>query len=286
MRAEKLSELKAFLAKPRLEEETSRIPLGHAMIDHCLKGGLEQGSLNEVFAGAGHEAAATGFVMGLSVRAAAGKRVLWICREFSAHEFGGLSATGLLELGVNPEHMLLFQAANMEESLRAASDALSCAALGAVIIEIPGNPKALDLVASRRLTLAAAQKSITVFLLRLSARPEASSAETRWQVRAGASDHAWGKAPLSPSDSSPNKLGERINLRPPSALLGEVPNGRRGPFAAESKIENWGHPIFKVDLIRNRHGGLGSWAVEWNCDAYCFQTPAQDYSPMVSAPAH
>ena len=36
------------------------------------------------------------------------------------------------------------------------------------------------------------------------------------------------KGPLSPSDSSPNKLGERntITLRP--ALLGEVPEGRRG----------------------------------------------------------
>ncbi|MDE2444890.1 MAG: class GN sortase [Alphaproteobacteria bacterium] len=38
-----------------------------------------------------------------------------------------------------------------------------------------------------------------------------------------------GTIPLSPSDSSPNKLGERNGYRPPSALLGEVPVGWRGP---------------------------------------------------------
>jgi hypothetical protein len=33
------------------------------------------------------------------------------------------------------------------------------------------------------------------------------------------------EAPFSPSGSSPNKLRERINHRPPLALLGEVPKG-------------------------------------------------------------
>ena len=35
------------------------------------------------------------------------------------------------------------------------------------------------------------------------------------------------ESPLSPSDSSPNKLVERKIYRPPSSLLGEVPEGRR-----------------------------------------------------------
>jgi hypothetical protein len=44
-----------------------------------------------------------------------------------------------------------------------------------------------------------------------------------------------GDFPLSPSDSSPNKLGERNELRAvykfhaPSALLGELSEGLRGP---------------------------------------------------------
>jgi cobalt-precorrin-5B (C1)-methyltransferase len=36
------------------------------------------------------------------------------------------------------------------------------------------------------------------------------------------------KAPLSPSDSSPNKLGERVHFCAPSALLGELSEGLRG----------------------------------------------------------
>ena len=241
MRAEKIAELKAFLARPGLAEDVERVPLGHAGIDAVLGGGIERGTVHEVFAAAGHEVAATGFVMGLAARAAVDKRMLWVVRDFAAREFGNLSATGVLELGIDPARILLFHAATMEDALRATGDALSCGALGAVVIEIPGNPKIFDLVASRRLTLAATQKSISVFLLRLGAALQASTAETRWQVRAA-----------------------------PSA----------------SVFEDWGHPVFLVDLIRNRHGRTGSWAVEWNCDAYCFQTPAQDRGPVVSAPAH
>ena len=68
MQAEKLSELRAFLAKPELEEATSRIPLGHDAADAYLKGGLERGVLHEVFSSIGHEAAATGFAAGLAMR--------------------------------------------------------------------------------------------------------------------------------------------------------------------------------------------------------------------------
>jgi protein ImuA len=241
MHAEKIAALRASLAKPGLEEKSARIPLGHGAVDLCLKGGLERSALHEVFAAAGHEAAATGFVIGLAARVAAGKRMLWVYRDFLAAEFGSLSATGLLELGIDPEHMLLFQAESMEVALRAANDALSCAALGAVVIEVPGNPKILDMVASRRLTLAAAQKSIAVFLLRLNARQETSTAQTRWLVRAAASPKA---------------------------------------------SENWGYPIFMVDLVRNRLGQTGHWVMEWRCDEQCFQTPAQHHGSAESYDMH
>lgn len=145
------------------------------------------GVLHEVFAAIGHEAAATGFVAGLTARVAADKHLLWIRQVFSVHEFGELSPTGLVELGFDPARIFLLSVANASDGLRAAHDALSCAALGAVVIEISGRPKALDMMASRRLTLAAAQKSVTVFLLRFSAQPNASTAETRWLVRGVAS---------------------------------------------------------------------------------------------------
>jgi protein ImuA len=237
-RLENLTTLKAFLDKPEFVQTSTRTPLGHDEADLYLKGGLQHGVLHEVFSAIGHEAAATGFVAGLAARVAATKHLLWIRQDFSAFEFGELSPTGLLELGLDPARMLLLSVSNASDGLRAAHDALSCAALGAVVIEIPGSPKILDLVASRRLTLAAAQKSVTAFLLRLSAQPDASTAETRWLVRAAASS---------------------------------------------KREEGWGYPVFEVDLVRNRHGKIGHWFMEWNCDGRIFQSSTADHRAVVSA---
>jgi protein ImuA len=196
MQADKISALRAFLAKPGLQAAVARIPLGHAEADLCLKGGVQRGALHEIFAGAGHEAAATGFAAGLALRVAEGRRLLWIRQDFSAHEYGDLCATGLDEFGINPAHMLLLSVARAEDQLRAANDALGCAAVGAVVIEMAGQPKILDLTAGRRLVLAAAQKTVTAILLRFSAEPTSSAAETRWLVRAAPShapDQQWGQ---------------------------------------------------------------------------------------------
>ncbi len=183
---ENITALKSFIDMPRLEASSARTPTGHCEIDSCLQGGLQHGVLHEVFAVVGHETAATGFVAGLAARVAAGKYLLWIRQDFSIHEFGELSPTGLFELGLDPARMILLSVATANDCLRAASDALSCSALGTVVIEIPGEPKVLDLITSRRLTLAAAQKSVTAFLLRFNAQPGVSTAETRWLIRAAA----------------------------------------------------------------------------------------------------
>jgi protein ImuA len=193
MRTETIAQLRAALAKPH-GDDRARVALGVA--DECLKGGLKPGACHEVFAVAGHETAATGFMAGLAWRIAAGKTVLWIVQDFSALEHGALAATGLVELGIDPSRVLMLRVAHAEDALRAASDALTCAALGAVVIEIVGTPKVLDLTASRRLTLAAAENGVTALLLRFGTEPDASSAETRWLVRAApsrADDLHWGR---------------------------------------------------------------------------------------------
>jgi protein ImuA len=195
MRTEQIRALKAALARPALEEKEIRIPFGIADVDACLKGGLLKGALHEVFAAGGHEATATGFVAGLAARVADGKPILWIRQDFSALEFGEIAATGLLELGIDPSRFLVLRVAHAEEALRAASDALTCAALGAVVIEVVGEHKVLDLKASRRLTLGAAETNVPAFLLRFNAVADASSAETRWTIRAARSneqDDNWG----------------------------------------------------------------------------------------------
>jgi protein ImuA len=124
------------------------------------------------------------------------KKILWIRQDYSALEFGELSATGFLELGLDPSRILLLCTARADDAIKGASDALTCSALGAVVIEIPGEPKILDLVTSRRLTLAAAQSNVPAFLLRFGAKPQASTAETRWVIRARASsaeEEDWGQ---------------------------------------------------------------------------------------------
>src|SRR5271156_2679748 len=161
-----------------------RVPLRHRGADTCLKGGLLRGALHEVFAAdAGCEGAASGFALGLAACGAQKRKLLWIRQDYSSLEFGELSATGLLELGIAPARVLLLRVPDVTSALRAAGDALSCAALGAVVIEIAGPQKKLDLVTSRRLTLAAARKGVSAFMLRFAAKPDASAAETRWLIR-------------------------------------------------------------------------------------------------------
>jgi len=174
-----------------------------------LKGGLERGALHEVYAATNAEASATAFTAGLATRVAGKKKILWIRQDYSALEFGELSATGFLELGIDPSKILLVCTAHADDAIKAASDALSCAALGAVVVEIPDTPKILDLVTSRRLTLAAAQGNVPVFLLRFAAKPDVSTAETRWLVRARASpeeEESWGQ-PVFETDLVRNRHG-------------------------------------------------------------------------------
>jgi len=202
----------ASLAKAELEdsETYARVPLGYGDVDAWLHGGLRRGALHEIFAEGGHEAAATGFTAALSFRVAADKRVLWIRQDFAAIECGDLAAIGLLELGLDPARLLLLRLADVADVLRAPSDALSCTALGAVVIEILGNPKILDTVASRRLTLASAEKGVTPFLLRFSAKPQVSTAETRWRVRAARSPDKkenWG-SPVFETELVRNRHGQ------------------------------------------------------------------------------
>jgi protein ImuA len=192
-----------LLAPPASE---SRAPLGHAAADAVLRGGLLRGNLHEVFA---VDASGFGFAACLARRAAGAKRMLWIVQDFSGLEHGQVAATGLAEMGIDPTAALLMKAANATDALRASTDALSCAALGAVVVEVPGNPKVLDLTASRRLVLAAQTTGVTAILLRSEAQVEPSAAQTRWCVRSAASrpHDDWG-APRFDAELARNRQGE------------------------------------------------------------------------------
>ena len=222
-----------------------KVRLGHAEADASLRGGLALGAVHEVFAAAGRQsAAATGFVVALAGRLAVRRPIVWIRQDFTEIESGAVSMSGLVELGLNPCLLVTVCATDVEQALRTAADALVCDAVGVVVMEVWGEAKQLDLVASRKLTLAAQASGTTGLLLRMAAEPQASTAETRWIVRAAHSP-------------------------PPS-----------------QSWEAWGSPLFEAQLVRNRHGPVGRWIMEWKCDECLFASPAAYSQPVAAAPAH
>src|SRR5260370_13903882 len=157
--------------------------------------------------------------------------------------------SGFPALGLDPRLLVTVRATEADSALRTAADALACDALGAVVLEVFGEARQLDLVASRKLPLAAQASGVTALLLRLAATPQPSTAETRWIVRAAHSP---------PGNSSM-----------PAA-----------PWSA------WGAPVFDAQLVRNRHGPVGRWIMGWKCDECLFSEPAAYPQPVAAAPAH
>ncbi len=227
-----------------LADGLQRQPLGHPQADMVLQGGIATGALHEIFAQEGrNNPAATGFTAGLAARVSRSRPLLWVTQDFLLREQGRLSMQGLVEFGLDPSRLITVRAADIGSALRVAGDALACAVLGAVVLDVWGEARQLDLVASRKLTLAAQASGVTGLVLRIAAEPAPSTAETRWIVRAAHS--------------------------PPAA-----------GWSA------WGAPRFDVELIRNRHGPIGRWIMEWKCDECLFDQPAAHPQPVAAAPAH
>lgn len=178
--------------------DAQRVALGHAAADAKLHGGLARGVIHEIFAAESRQAAsATAFVAGLASRSAMRRPIMWVRQDFVAVESGALSMNGCTELGLDPCQIVTVHAADVDMALRVTSDALACNALGAVVLDVWGEARQLDLVASRKLTLAAQASGVTCLVLRTSATPSASTAETRWIVRVAHSPpvpawSAWG----------------------------------------------------------------------------------------------
>jgi protein ImuA len=220
-----------------------KVALGHKAADALLRGGLAVAAVHEVFAEGHQGAAATGFVAGIAARISSRKPLVWVRQDFAEVESGALSPSGLVELGLDPRCLVTVRAADVESALRSTADALACDALGAVVLEVFGDPRQLDLVASRKLTLSAQASGVTALLLRLGATLAPSTAETRWIVRAAHS---------------------------PPAL----------PWNA------WGAPLCDAQLVRNRHGPVGRWIMEWKCDECLFSEPSAYPQPVAATPAH
>jgi len=249
-----------------------RAPLGHAEADITLQGGLAKGAVHEVFAEGQQSAAATGFIAGLAQRVTARRPLLWVRQDFSELENGALSMSGWRELGFDPRLLVMVRAHDIETALQVTADALACDALGSVVMEIWGETRQFDLVASRKLTLAARGSGVTGLLLRMAAAPSPSTAETRWIVRAARSPpaapwQAWG-VPVLDAHLVRNRHGQTgrwiMEWNCDECLFRDVPfygaEAHPQPVAAAPADRSHQAPVVAPNITSwRRAGGRAGW---------------------------
>ena len=155
------------------------LPFGLPVLDMCLPGrGLALGAVHELFAGGPaveHGAAPALFAAGVLARRSG--PVLWIAARRDLHP------PALARAGLDPARLIFVEA--RRGALRAMEDSLRHPGLAGVVCEHEGR---IDLVASRRLQLAAEAADALGFLLRRSPRFDdpalsaPSAAATRWRI--------------------------------------------------------------------------------------------------------
>jgi protein ImuA len=145
-----------------------------------LEGAAEH---REIFASA-HEASGAGLALALAldeVRPGEDRPWLWVQDKTALRRTGRPYRPGLPPA---LRHRLIHVAAQTpEDALFALEEGLRCRDLAFVLGEIAGNPKALNFTASRRLSLAAEKHGTPLWLVRLDAGRDLSSARMRWAAR-------------------------------------------------------------------------------------------------------
>jgi protein ImuA len=205
---------------------------------------LSGGQLHEIHADIAGWAAALAFALS---GAAAGSAPLLLVRMRRGAPLSTIPhAQGLAQMGLDPARLILIEAADAPALLRAALEGARCGALAAVVLETWGPLRDYDLVASRRLVLAAEASRVPVILLRGGAEPRPSAAHTRWQVSS---------TPSATQSAEP--------------LLNRLP----------------GPATITLDLLRQRGGPAGAaWRLQWNDDDACFQpVPLAPARPLFGA---
>jgi len=146
---------------------------------------------SEVFA-AGREASGAGVALALALdelRSQAQDRlgeaedrraILWV-QDRTAVRLGGRPYRPGLPQDIR--HRVIHVLADKpQDMLFALEEGLRCRDLACVIGELAGNPKQLDFTASRRLSLTAEKHGVPLWLVRLDAGQDLSSARMRWDV--------------------------------------------------------------------------------------------------------
>ena len=216
------------------KEERPRLPLGIAVLDEALEGGLPLDGISEIRSQCLRDATiATGFVLALATllqaKAAKELSVLWIGDTVTSMEAGLPYALGLKDFGLKPERFLHAAPRKLEEALWLAETAVESGVFLVTILEVKGNPAHFGLTESRRLGLRAKAARRPLFLLRQFGQEEASSTVFRFLA-----EPAPAKARLLPDRSM---LGGSI-----------------------------GNPVFRLTLEKSRNPAPLSLFLEWNPD--------------------
>lgn len=169
------------------------------------------------------------------------RAVLWVQTREAARLTGRPYRAGLPEdLRHRVIHVL---AQKPEDALFALEEGVRCREIAFVIGELSGNPKALDFTASRRLTLAAERHGVPLYLVRLEAQRDLSSARMRWEVASAPSaTPVWNaQAPGAPAWRT--ELFRARTHPPGEWLLGEesglLRTERKRKDEDETKGRNW-----------------------------------------------
>lgn len=138
--------------------------------------------------GSAQDCAAPAFALSLAnERAVAGdeRPWLWVQDRAALRQTGRPYRPGL---PCALRHRLIHVATTTpEDALFALEEGLRCRDLAFVVGEIGGNPRALSLTAQRRLSLVAEKHGIPLWLVRVGAERDLSSARQRWSLRPASS---------------------------------------------------------------------------------------------------
>lgn len=241
-----------------------RVLTGVDRLDAALGGGLPRAALTEIHgAGTRDAGAASGFMLALASLLLAALRataettapILWIGTAEIFREAGFPYARGLQAMfGIEPETLLFCEAKKLTDALWVAEEAARLKEPAAVVLEIRGNPRQLDLTATRRLHARARVAGRPLFLLRQAATPEPTAAPVR------------------------------LVVEPASSALRETIGG---PLAGSI-----GRPAFTVAISKGSVARSESLTLEWNPDERTFKERwgrerlAKDTLPVVPLPRH
>ncbi|MGI9436293.1 MAG: ImuA family protein [Geminicoccaceae bacterium] len=153
--------------------------------------------------------------------------VLWCQRQKDDLEFGRLYGPGLKTLGLSPDQFVMVTGRRDADCLWAMEQGVGSASLAAVI----GVVDRADLIASRRLSLAAAAHRTWCFLLPVQYQKDPSAALTRWRVKAVPSISE------RPEDKLPGQPRWQLTLE-------RSRNGRHGHWTME-----WDHAAHRFRLV-------------------------------------